>query len=99
MITIADYEHAERAMAVREGRRGFVVHATVYALVMTGLTILNLVLIGQTDDGFVWFPFPLVGWGIGLTMHYLHGVRWADRETRARQARIEREAKDLVARG
>jgi hypothetical protein len=23
---------------------------------------------------FLWFYFPLIGWGIGLAMHYLFGV-------------------------
>jgi hypothetical protein len=35
-----------------------------------------------------------VGWGVGLTMHYLFGVRWAEREVRARQARVERYARE-----
>ena len=59
------------------------------AVVMTGLVVLNLLIAARTESNFIWFPFPLVGWGIGRTMHYLHGVRWADREIRARQARIE----------
>jgi hypothetical protein len=94
MVTISDYKLVERELAVREGRKGFIVHATVYAVVMTAMTILNLVLLAQTDDSFLWFPFPLVGWGIGLTMHYLHGVRWADREMQAHQTEIERMAAD-----
>jgi hypothetical protein len=98
MITLHDYEVAERDLARREGRRGFVIHAVIYAIVMTGLTVLNLVLIGQTEDSFVWFPFPLAGWGIGLTMHYLHAVRWADREILARQGQIEKAAEALLRR-
>jgi hypothetical protein len=94
MVTINDYKSVERAVAVREGRKGFFVHATVYTLVMAGLIILNLVLFAQTDDNFLWFPFPLIGWGVGLSMHYLHGVRWADREMQRHQAEIERIAAD-----
>jgi phosphate/sulfate permease len=89
MITLADYQRAEREMVHREGKRGFVIHAVVYAVVMTGLTVLNILLITQTVENFVWFVFPLIGWGIGLAMHYLHGVRWADRETQERQTKIE----------
>ena len=76
-------------MVLREGKRGFGIHAVVYVVVMAGLTVLNMLLITQTDENFVWFVFPLVGWGIGLTMHYLHGVRWVDRESRERQTKIE----------
>jgi hypothetical protein len=94
MVTINDYKSVEREVAVREGRKGFFVHATVYTLVMAGLIILNLVLFAQTDDNFLWFPFPLIGWGVGLSMHYLHGVRWADREMQRHQAEIERIAAD-----
>ena len=94
MVTINDYKSIEREVAVREGRKGFIIHATVYTVVMTGLIILNLVLLAQTDDSFLWFPFPLIGWGIGLTMHYLHGVRWADREMQRHQTEIERLAAD-----
>ena len=89
MITLADYQRAEREMALREGKRGFAIHAVVYAVVMAGLTVLNILLITQTDENFVWFVFPLVGWGVGLTMHYLHAVRWADRESHERQTKIE----------
>jgi hypothetical protein len=94
MVTINDYKSVEREVAVREGRKGFFVHATVYTLVMAGLIILNLVLFAQTDDNFLWFPFPLIGWGIGLSMHYMHGVRWADREMQRHQAEVERIAAD-----
>ena len=89
MITLADYQRAERDMALREGKRGFAIHAVVYAVVMAGLTVLNILLITQTDEDFAWFVFPLIGWGIGLSMHYLHGVRWVDRETHERQTKIE----------
>jgi hypothetical protein len=89
MFTAADYERAERELTLREWRTGWKIHVTIYALVMVGLTVLNLVLVANTDADFLWFPFPLIGWGIGVTMHYLHGVRWAERDIRARQEKIE----------
>lgn len=61
MISAADYERAERELTLREWRRGWFIHAGIYVLVMTGLTILNLVLVANTDADFFWFPFPLVG--------------------------------------
>jgi hypothetical protein len=64
---------------------------------MTGLTVLNLVLVTQTQADFLWFFFPLVGWGIGLTMHYLAVTRWGARDIGRRPASIEREA-ELAAR-
>ena len=48
---------------------------------MTGLIILNL----TVATGFPWAVFPLVRWGIGLTAHYLFGLRWADKSITDRQ--------------
>jgi hypothetical protein len=50
------------------------------------------VLVANTEDDFLWFFFPLVCWGIGLTLHYLAANRWAVRDIRRRQALIERQA-------
>ena len=85
---MADYKRADRQLEHQEARRGFTIHAIVYALVMTGLIILNLTVATE----FPWAVFPLIGWGIGLTMHYLFGLRWADKTITDRQARIEQRA-------
>ena len=87
-ITLEDYKRADRQLEREEARRGFTIHAIVYALVMTGLIILNLTVATE----FPWAVFPLIGWGIGLTMHYLFGLRWADKTITDRQARIEQRA-------
>lgn len=92
MVSLEDYQRAERELTLREWRRGWKIHATIYVVVMTALTVLNVVLVLTTDADFIWFPFPLVGWGIGLAMHYLHGSRWAEREIGARQARVAEHA-------
>jgi 2TM domain len=63
-ITLEDYKWADRELEREEARRGFTIHAIVYALVMTGLIILNLTVATE----FPWVIFPLVGWGIGLTL-------------------------------
>ena len=87
-ITLEDYKRADRQLEREEARRGFTIHAIVYALVMTGLIILNLTVATE----FPWVVFPLVGWGIGLTMHYLFGLRRVDKAIIDRQARIEQRA-------
>ena len=87
-ITLEDYKRADQQLEREEARRGFTIHAIVYALVMTGLIILNLTVATE----FPWAVFPLIGWGIGLTMHYLFGLRWADKTITDRQARIEQRA-------
>lgn len=97
MVTTDQYMRAERELTLRESRRGWRVHAAIYAVVGAGLVALNVALVATTDAWFYWFPFPLVGWGIGLALHYLHGVRWAEREIRARQATVERYAEETKA--
>ena len=96
MLTVEAYEQAERELLAREWRRGWAIHATVFTIVMSGLIALNVLLVVLTAASFFWFPFPLAGWGIGLAMHYLHGVRWADREISARQAKVERRVERLT---
>jgi hypothetical protein len=92
MLTGDEYRKAEFGYTFAELRRGFKIHAAVYAFVMTGLIVLNTLLIAYTDADFPWVLFPLVGWGIGLTLHYVFGFRKAADEARARQLRVERRA-------
>jgi len=68
MLTAEQYLQAEFDYTLAEARRGFKIHAAVYAIVMTGLITLNALLIAFTDADFPWVVFPLVCWGIGLTL-------------------------------
>jgi hypothetical protein len=76
--------------ALRRGQiRAFYSHLASYLIVCSGLVALNLLL-----GGVLWFPWVLVGWGVGLAMHLRHVVspdteRLASR-ARMRQARRER---------
>lgn len=92
-ITVSEYERAEAQVRAEEGRVSFYVHAAVYALVNTLLIIINLVVV----PGFLWFLFPLIGWGIGLTMHYLFAVRFEQGATKDWQARVEQRARETRA--
>lgn len=92
MLTAHDYERAEREVMLEEARTGWQIHALVYTLVNTGLIVLNILLVVHTAASFFWFPFPLVGWGIGLAMHYFFGYRHADRVIGARRRKIEQRA-------
>ena len=89
MLTAEEYRQAEFGYTVAESRRGFTIHATVYALVMTGLSILNALLWIYAGAHFPWAAFPLVGWGIGLTFHYIYGFRKVADEVRSRQGKVE----------
>jgi hypothetical protein len=60
---------------VEQGRRGFRIHRTVYMFIIPMLAVINILLVPE----FLWFLFPAAGWGFGLTMHYLFGVRRLDK--------------------
>ena len=89
MLSAEQYKEAEFGYTLVESKRGFKIHAAVYAVVMTGLIALNCVLIAFTDADFPWAIFPLVGWGMGLTFHYIYGYRRAAVEIRRTQHAVE----------
>jgi hypothetical protein len=95
MLTDKQYREAEFGYTLEESKRGFMIHALVFALVNTGLIVLNAMLIVFTDANFPWAIFPLVGWGFGLTMHYIYGYRRAALAARARQRRVEEYAEQV----
>jgi 2TM domain-containing protein len=94
MLSAEEYRQAEFGYTLAESRRGFKIHAVVYAVVMTGLIVLNSLLIAYTDANFPWVVFPFVGWGIGLTFHYVYGFRLASDAARDRQSRVEKFAEE-----
>lgn len=59
-----------RARRHRAARAGFRWHATAYVAVNAGLLLIWGSIWVQRDDVFPWFIYPLVGWGIGLAVHY-----------------------------
>jgi hypothetical protein len=87
-MTVEQYEEAEFQIETANARRGFLLHAAIYVVVQAALITINLVVAPE----FIWFPFPLVGWGFGLTMHYLFGFRWVGREIQRRQRLVEERA-------
>ena len=78
----------ERAHERVEALKGFYVHAAVYVMVNLGLFVINAL----TAFGTWWFLFPLIGWGIALTIHgvvlFLFegrgplGTEWEERKTK-----------------
>ncbi len=46
-------------------RRKFFHHLAVFAAVMTGLALFNLV----KTPGNLWFVYPFLGWGLGIVLH------------------------------
>ena len=50
-----------------EAKYGFYIHLSVYIAVSILLMIINLI----TSTEYVWFKWPLIGWGIGVFFHAL----------------------------
>jgi hypothetical protein len=66
----ADMENQDayqRAKKRVEAKIGFYVHLAVYVIVNILLMIINL----TTSRQYLWFQWPLIGWGIGLLFHGL----------------------------
>ena len=57
-----DYIKAKKRV---EAKVGFYIHLAVYAGVNILLIVINL----ATSPQYLWFKWPLLGWGIGLFFH------------------------------
>lgn len=70
--------------------RGFYGNVLSYCLIIPFLIFINY----RTFWGFQWFWFPMIGWGIGLTVHGLsvfgYGTRWEERKIREIMEKEER---------
>lgn len=60
----AAYEKAKKRV---EAKLGFYIHLAVYVGANILLIIINLL----TSSQYLWFKWPLIGWGIGLFFHAL----------------------------
>lgn len=69
-------------------------HLGVYLVMGTFFFILNML----TDRHDLWFYWPMLGWGLGLSMHYLRAYglpgsdpdEWEEKEMRKEMDRLER---------
>lgn len=91
-MTLEEYQRAEVDMNRRAGRRGFAVHALIYVLSMIAFVTIDLI----GSSGVIWFPYALVGWGIGLLIHYWSAVRWSGGDIERHQRAVEKHARKLA---
>jgi hypothetical protein len=91
-LTVAQYEEAELEMHQRPSRAGFVIHALIYVVAQAAFVTINLI-----NDEVIWFPYVMIGWGIGLLLHFLTGVRWTVADLRHHQEVVEKRARDRLA--
>lgn len=85
-----EQETYERAKKRVEARIGFYIHLAVYAGVNLLLIIINLI----SSPQYLWFKWPLWGWGIGVFFHGLSVFVFSGGQFKAVKERmIEKEMK------
>ncbi len=92
---MAEDERYRRAKRRVEALKGFYIHGAVYVLVNAVLVVINL----TTSTDYLWFVWPLLGWGAGLAGHAvgifgIPGVFGRDWEERKIQEYMEQEQAD-----
>jgi hypothetical protein len=65
---------------------GFYIHLFIYICVIALLVVINL----MTSSSYLWFKWPLLGWGIGVMFHAL-GIYLFTSGHSTRERMIERE--------
>jgi hypothetical protein len=79
-------EAYQRVTKRLEAKFGFYIHLSVYIAVSILLMIINLL----TSTQYVWFKWPLIGWGIGVFFHAL-GVFVFNERSAITEQMIEKE--------
>lgn len=74
-----------------QARMGFLIHAAMYVVLNTGLVVIWY----SSGQGYPWFMWPLLGWGIGLLAHAISLVVGPGSAAEARA--IQRESARLRA--
>ena len=90
---MGDREAYERAKSRVEAKIGFYIHLAVYIVVNSLLIIINI----STSSQYLWFKWPLIGWGIGVIFHAL-GVFVLSGGSIIKERLIEREMKKQASR-
>jgi uncharacterized membrane protein YdbT with pleckstrin-like domain len=60
-------ENFELARKIAQRKVGFIRHAVTYLIVMAALALIN----NLTWGGYQWWLWAALGWGIGVTSHFL----------------------------
>jgi len=90
-ISLEEYQKGYREIRIEEEKRGFLIHLVVYVLVNIMLMVINFLY----TPGFFWFFYPLLGWGIGIAVHYLFSVLWMEKILEEKEAKAEYRAKKM----
>ena len=79
-------EAYEKAKARAEAKLGFYIHLPIYIVVSIVLVAINV----QSPVEYLWFKWPVMGWGIGVIFHAIAVFVFEGRET-IPEAMIRRE--------
>jgi hypothetical protein len=79
-----DQDTYRKAKGTVEARLGFYWHLGVYLAVNTLLIIINI----STSTEYLWFKWPLLGWGIGVFFHGLAVFRLSSGKFAAMKERM-----------
>ena len=91
-ISLEEYKKAYREIMAEEEKRDFRIHLVAYVLVNAMLIAFNL----KYSPKVIWFFYPLLGWGIGITVHYLYAVRWIERDLKKKEAEAEYKVRESI---
>jgi len=84
-IALEDYKKTYRGVVVEEEKRGFLIHLVVYVLINSLLIVMNFLYSPEV----IWFIYPLLAGGIGITAHYLGAVRWIEKDLMDKEVKAE----------
>ncbi|HEX7059867.1 MAG TPA: 2TM domain-containing protein [Solirubrobacterales bacterium] len=68
--TESAYRRKRRQRSARRRRKGFRIHATAFVAVQVLLVAVWLLQWQLEGTSHPWFLYALVGWGVGLAIHY-----------------------------
>lgn len=88
-VTLEKYKQAFREMKEEGEKRRFVLHLCIFGAISIMFLIVDWVYFPQ----FSWFLYPIVGWAVGLVIHYMLAVRWIESELTQIEAETEYRAK------
>jgi hypothetical protein len=91
-ISLDKYKRAYREMVAEEEKRDFLIHLVAYVLVNAMLIAINFIY----SPDVIWFFYPLLGWGIGITVHYLTSVRWIESALKKKEVKAEYRARESM---
>ncbi len=74
-------ETNKQLLKIAEKRVGFKKHLTIYILLNLGFWLIWLISSYIHGDGYLhpWPLYPMFGWGIGITFHYLTVYKWNEK--------------------